>query len=343
MRDLNSLKLELASLERQFADVETTQLGQKVSANASYGKLGSPYSVLYAPELMIQVTLTGQLFLLMCIERMERRGIKVVSANTDGFVSKVPSHLRGIYQSVLWDMQVESSLDLEETTYRSLHSRDVNNYFAVTTGGQLKTKGTFALSGPGQPGALGLKKNPAAEIASEAAGQFLLKGTPIEHTVHSCTDVRKFIVVRRVTGGATMDGAMIGKAIRWYYSTARNGPLYYAKDGKTVPRSDGAMPIMELPDGYVLPGDLDFAFYVREAYAILQDVGWGTHDPALAGKAGTFMGRLPSQKTIHYVDAKTGVALCDKERKSIRESWVHHNDLPAGQRVCGKCRKAMEL
>jgi hypothetical protein len=332
-----------ASLAAQFSMLETTQLGQKICANGSYGKLGSPYSILYAPELMVQVTLTGQLFLLMCIEAMERRGIPVLSANTDGFVSKVPKHLVGIYRSVLADMEMASDLVLEETRYRALHSRDVNNYFAITVDGSLKTKGAFAQAGPGQPGALGLKKNPSAEIASEAVGKFLKDGTPIEDTIDACDDVRKFVVVRRVTGGAHFDGTPIGKAIRWYYSNSRTGSLLYIKDNKTVPKSEHAVPIMELPEDFTVPPDLDRSFYIREAYAILQDVGWGTFDPKLAGKTGVFIGNLPTQKTIHFVDAKSGVALCEKGRKSIRQSWVEHAKLPLGQRVCGRCRKAHEL
>jgi DNA polymerase elongation subunit (family B) len=56
----------------------------KIAANGVFGKLGSPWSILYAPHLMVAVTLTGQLALLMLIERAERMGISVVSANTDG-------------------------------------------------------------------------------------------------------------------------------------------------------------------------------------------------------------------------------------------------------------------
>ena len=48
----------------------------KITINGTFGKLGSPYSVLYAPDLMIQVTVTGQLALLMLIEVLEMQGIK---------------------------------------------------------------------------------------------------------------------------------------------------------------------------------------------------------------------------------------------------------------------------
>ena len=55
--------------------IEAKHRGDKVTAdtlkicvNGSFGKLGSKYSALYAPELLIQTTLTGQLALLMLIE-----------------------------------------------------------------------------------------------------------------------------------------------------------------------------------------------------------------------------------------------------------------------------------
>jgi len=58
----------------------------KIAINGSFGKLGSKYSALYSPDLLIQTTITGQLALLMLIERMEAAGISVKSANTDGIV-----------------------------------------------------------------------------------------------------------------------------------------------------------------------------------------------------------------------------------------------------------------
>ena len=59
----------------------------KIVINGSFGKFGSKFSALYAPEMLLQVTLTGQLALLMLIEKLENADIKVISANTDGVVS----------------------------------------------------------------------------------------------------------------------------------------------------------------------------------------------------------------------------------------------------------------
>nr|DAL65661.1 MAG TPA_asm: DNA polymerase [Caudoviricetes sp.] len=323
---------------------ENTAESLKIVLNGSFGKLGSSYSSFYSPNLMIQVTLTGQLAILMLIERLELAGISVVSANTDGIVSKVPIELEGVFKAVVTEWEWDTNYETEETEYKALYSRDVNNYMAVNMDGSVKLKGAFAPCGPGLKGAMGLKKNPAAEIATEAAREFLANGVPIEDTVNRCQDVRKFVVVRRVTGGCCdQDGVLVGKAVRWIYSTEVKGPLLYVKDGKNVPRSNGARPLMELPDGDECPDDLDRAWYIREAYAILQDVGYGIIDPDLKDRAGYFFGRREKAVLIHTVDATTGIALCGNERTSIREQWTEYAVIPSNMKHCPKCRKAWEL
>jgi hypothetical protein len=347
MPDLLTLKRTLSELKHEFEELDVKQAGFKVQSNGSYGKLGSPYSVLYAPELMVTVTLTGQLFLLMCIERAELHGATVVSANTDGFVCKVPAAAKKDFKEFLWEIQMESGLNLESTFYKQLHSRDVNNYIAITTDGDVKTKGVFGPSGPGISAGMGLKKNPTAQICADAVVAFLSKGAPIEKTIEQCDDIRKFLVVRRVTGGCEKDGVEIGKVVRYYFSNTTSSPLLYAqsckKAGDKVPRSDGARPLMTLTDFNECPEDLDRTWYVREAFAMLQDIGYGTVDPSLKGRSGLFMAHLPKQKNLHWVDASTGLAACGRARSSIRESWQEYDYLPAGRRICSKCREAVAL
>lgn len=316
----------------------------KIVLNGAFGKLGSLFSVFYAPDLMIQVTLTGQLAILMLIEQMELRGMHVVSANTDGFVTKVPRDRRWQFSATCFDWELQTGFNLEETEYRSLHSRDVNNYISIAVEKgkpKVKVKGAFASSGPGLPGASGQKKNPNMDICTDAVVAYLKDGTPIEETIEWCTDPRRFLVVRRVTGGAMKDDMPIGKALRWYYSKDVQGGFVYAKNGNAVPESIGARLMMELTDR--VPADLDFDYYIREAYAILQDLGVEVIDPKLRGRTGRIMARLPDAKNVHYVEASTGVALCGKTRDSIRDSWVEYDEVPDGHRVCSKCRKATEL
>lgn len=313
----------------------------KITLNGSFGKFGSPYSALFSPDLMIQTTVTGQLSILMLIEEVEEHGMRVVSANTDGFVTLVPRKKRDLFNAIIFDWELATGFGTEETEYLALHSRDVNNYIAITSAGKVKTKGAFAPSGPGQAGAAGLKKNPDCQITIDAAVAHLRDGADIEQTIRSCRDITKFLTVRRVTGGAVLGDKYLGKAIRWYYAAGVDGSITYKKNGNNVPMSQGAKPCMELPDEF--PDDIDYSCYVREAYAILEDVGVGSVDPALAGRRGQFLARLPEEKTLHTVDAKTGRASCGKARSTIRDRWIEYERLPEGHRHCAKCRRANDL
>lgn len=168
----------------------------KIVLNGTFGKLGSWYSALYSPDLMIQVTVTGQLLLLMLIEMFTSIGVQVVSANTDGVVTKVPRTLLGNKEAVIAAWEQMTGLTTENTQYRSLHSRDVNNYVAITTTGKVKCKGVFTPAG--------LMKNPANQIIPEAVTAYLKDGTPVERTILECKDVRKFVNVRTVRGGGVL-------------------------------------------------------------------------------------------------------------------------------------------
>ena len=134
---------EAEEMLREALLLQTESDGLKIVLNGTFGKLFSKYSILYAPELGIQTTLTGQLALLMLIEMMELSGIRVVSANTDGIVLLIPEGYEWVaQQNVKW-WETETGLEMEESLYRALHSRDVNNYIAITNDGKVKRKGVF--------------------------------------------------------------------------------------------------------------------------------------------------------------------------------------------------------
>ena len=250
-------------VEAKRAKNKVKDASLKITLNGTFGKTSNRYSILYNPEMMIRTTLTGQLSLLMLIELLEHRGIPVVSANTDGIVIKCPVEKRDLMLKCVAVWERATNLETEETQYKALHSRDVNNYIAVKLDGSVKTKGVYASST--------LMKSPQNEICSEAVCKFLVDGTPIEDTVRNCTDIRKFISLRTVQGGAHKEGYALGKAIRWYYAKGELGVITYRNNGNTVPRSEGAKPIMDLPD--TLPSDVDYDWYIKECNDILMDIG----------------------------------------------------------------------
>lgn len=193
IKDSGDVDLQ-AELQARQMECETIADSLKITINGSFGKLGSCHSVLYAPDLLIQTTVTGQLCLLMLIERLELSGIAVVSANTDGIVIKCPKHLEPVMDSVVKQWELETSFNTEATQYKALYSRDVNNYIALKQEGGFKAKGVYGKSN--------LKKNPQNQICIEAAAEFIINGTPIAKTIYECKDITKFACVRTVKGGA---------------------------------------------------------------------------------------------------------------------------------------------
>jgi hypothetical protein len=247
---------------KKSGDKSTAQT-LKIVLNGSFGKLGSKYSLLYSPNLLIQVTITGQLAMLMLIERMEARGIPVVSANTDGIVMPCPAHLERDMLDVVRQWEIETGLETEETPYRALFSRDVNNYMALKAGGGYKVKGTLVPPG--------VQKNPDNEVVAEAVCKFLDMGIPIAQTILGCTDIRKFLRVKRVTGGGKFNGQYLGRVVRWYRAVGSTSHIEYVTNGNKVGGSDGAQPLMELDGSF--PTDVDYGYYLAEASDLMRDIG----------------------------------------------------------------------
>lgn len=271
--------------------------GLKISLNGGgFGNLGNRYSIVYAPHLLIAVTLTGQLALLMLIERAERAGIQVVSANTDGVLFRCgrdkfdgvdgirlnPCRLSEITDE--WER--DTGFDLEFAEYRSVYNQSVNSYFALKADGGHKRKGPLGNPWSKHPDDYDpraqLMKNPQATICSDAALALIKHGTPIEDTIYGCTDIRQFVTVIKSTTGATWRGQYLGKVVRYYWSTDGDDVLKAKPHDTTgnyakVPKSDGSAPCMLLPD--TLPDDIDYARYIRETREILMDLGFNQRPP----------------------------------------------------------------
>jgi hypothetical protein len=182
------------SYEYKIAHVENE--GGKIMINGTFGKTGSPFSILFAPEMMIQTTVTGQLAMLMLIEWHEMQGIRVLSANTDGFTIKCRHDQVEISKNIIAYWEKITTLEMEATEYKAIYMRDVNNYFAIKSDGEVKRKGEYSKAG------LIEKHNPDVEICGDAVSEFLSKGTPILYSIAACRDIRKFLKVRQVNGGA---------------------------------------------------------------------------------------------------------------------------------------------
>lgn len=276
---LRKLGLLTPEDEARIEELSDDEGGLKIFLNGTFGKLFSRFSIFYAPELGIAVTIGGQLSLLMLIERLQLAGITVVSANTDGIECKVPDGYEGTFKSIVQWWEKVTGLGMDMSSYWALYARDVNNYISVGWNKKLKRKGVF------RPSGLLDNKHPDLDICADAVCDFITKGTPIATTIRNCTDVRKFIRVRGSKGGAvwfragvdmisdgTLQGGLfMGRAVRWVYVTGSNDTIIDGKSLNQVAGSEGAFPVQRLPDA--LPGNIDYAKYVAVAEEMLVNLG----------------------------------------------------------------------
>lgn len=247
----------------------------KIVVNGTFGKLGSMWSIVYAPNLMIQVTITGQLSILMLVERFELAGIRVTSVNTDGIVVCCKRSMEDVFNKIVNDWRNETGFTTEEIRYKATYSKDINNYIAVyeepQKGSPFKLKGVY---GPTAP-----KKNATHEVCIDAIKAFMADGTAPATTIHACKDITRFTCMYAVAGGAVhmQTRTFLGKLIRWYYATGEQTEIIRAKTGNKVSNTSGAKPLMDLPDTF--PDDIDYEWYIDKTYKMLKEIGYSVDVP----------------------------------------------------------------
>lgn len=252
--------------------LQTVSENLKVCINGTFGKTGSPYSILYAPEMTLQITVSGQLFLLMLIEMLEGVGVSVVSANTDGVIVACPRRKRSVMLKTIASWEKATGFITEETEFSAIYSRDVNAYLAVGVDGKVKGKNVFydpwRDGGGGKDRYWRFQKNPSCQICVEAVEKFLVSGIDVEKTIRGCSDITRFLAVKNVTGGAHKDGDYLGKVVRWYYASGESGVINYITNGRIVADTHGARPLMDLPAG--MPDDVDYDWYISRALEMME-------------------------------------------------------------------------
>jgi hypothetical protein len=259
-------------LEAKKKKIFSRDKGLKIVINGTSGKFSDFYSTMYDPSLTIQVTVTGQLALLMLIEILELSGIPVISANTDGIVKLVKKDKEDALKQCIAYWQHQTGFELEQTRYKSYHARDVNAYFAVKLDGSVKVKGN-PYNEVGSQSGTQLDTNPVVLICSDAVKALLSKGTPIKETILNCKDFTRFVNVRQAKSpGAHKNGEYLGKVVRWYYAKGETGSINTVSHNSKVADSDGAKPCLDLPLDF--PNDINYSWYENKCNDILIEIGY---------------------------------------------------------------------
>lgn len=190
----------------------------KPALNGVYGDSNNKYSPFYDPQYTMSITINGQLLLCMLAENlMKCREIQMIQINTDGLTIRYPRHYKEWVHSVCQWWEQLTNLTLESAEYSRMFIRDVNNYIAEYTDGNLKKKGAYEYK-------LGWHQNHSALVVAKAAEARLIRGVDIHDFIHGHDDYFDFFLRAKVPRDSILEwgGQRVSNIVRYYVSTQGN-------------------------------------------------------------------------------------------------------------------------
>ena len=230
----------------------------------------------------MQVTINGQLMVMMVIEALELNGIHVVSANTDGIIVKLPADKEEDFKRITDKWCAQNKLSADSERYKLFVARDINNYVNKQQNDKLEYKGDL------DPNMFlkDLSKGYNAPIVAEAVSNYFFDGVPIMETLTKETNVLKFCKTQNV-----------GKSWKLYYTRCINGELvkeeyqrntrfYVSKDGGTLEKVNGekvnnlcagyrVTPLNTLDDSDISSRNINYKYYYEECFKITNPIQLG--------------------------------------------------------------------
>lgn len=260
----------------------------KLSLNGgSYGRLNTKGDWQQDPCCMLQVTMGGQLELLMIVEDLTLKGFRVVSLNTDGFDAIIPRNRDEEFRSILsgWEKVIGNDVlgQFEYTEFLWIAQTSVNDYLALQKDGKMKMKGDFEIDKE-------LHKNNSMRIVPIALKEYFVNGVPVADTIQKHDNIYDFCIRRKSSKNFHYEGydlktgdiSIYNKLIRYYVSN-KGEKIYKIKN----PECDTNAPAKSQVEAgqwlctvvNYLPKttkveecDIDFSYYIDKVEAIIAKI-----------------------------------------------------------------------
>ena len=247
------------------AEKNPLQAPLKIVLNGTYGAMKDKFNNLYDPRQSNNVCVGGQLLLLDLIEKLENY-CDIVQSNTDGILVKLRGN-RELVEEICHEWEERTGMVLEFDEYVKVIQKDVNNYIIVDKDGKYKSKGAYVKK-------LGNLDYDLA-IVNEALINYFVKDIPVERTIYTCDELKKFQKIFRISGNYThaIHGNKIiyDKTLRVFASNdLLDGGIYKVKGPTGNPEkfadtSTNCFIVNDEVEGLKCPDKLDKDYYVSLA------------------------------------------------------------------------------
>lgn len=207
----------LTSLKLKAEGKEDERKPYKDISNITYGAMGDEYNFLYDPLNRKLVCVYGQVLIVDLIEKIEGF-VELIQTNTDGLFIKIKKKDFDLLDDVVYEWEERTGLKMSFKFYKKIIQKDVNCYVAIDYEGNLKRKGEY------------VKELSTIDydlpIVNEAVVKFLTEDILPEDTIRSCTELRKFQKIVKVSNlymcAWHNDKQLTGKIFRIFASSDTN-------------------------------------------------------------------------------------------------------------------------
>lgn len=171
----------------------------KLVLNTTYGAMKNQYNGLYDPHMANAVCISGQLYLIDLIEKLESiPTFKLIQSNTDGLIVSYDCDVESKINYAVHVWETRTGFHMGFDGIDKIVQKDVNNYIMRGTDGAVEVKGGYVSNYEG-----GDFKNKSLSIVAKAIVANLFQGTPPEETVNGCDDIEQFQMITKA--GHTYD------------------------------------------------------------------------------------------------------------------------------------------
>lgn len=220
---------------------KTELFAYKIILNSLTGKLNCKDSKFYNPRAYLQMTITGQLYLLMLFESFGLDNIKTLSINTDGISIKTDKFHKEL--GMINRISSQTGIQFKSVEYDVLCMDNVNNYFALTKDGELKGNGIYCFKN-------NVRKFNNDSVISLAIKNSLVRGIKLSDTIKNAHN-----------SSYVNFGCVGDKVYAFYASVDSIGDSVRINDRK-LPKSDDC----KLVDKKV--ENINYSYYLDKAFNI---------------------------------------------------------------------------
>ena len=157
---------------------------------AVFGASMNEHTDFYDPQIGSLITITGQIFLVDLLEKLEGK-VKLIQSNTDGIIVKpLTTSSKEEVLAIVDEWCTRTGFVIKPKEIAEIHQRDVNNYCYRLTNGSTDTKGdafigSWAIDEPVKNEFYTAKET---AIISKAVLAYFLENTAVEETIEKYKD-----------------------------------------------------------------------------------------------------------------------------------------------------------